>query len=92
MGLWLCLADATSLEAQCVQRWSESEVTLVNAPNSGMPYQACGDTSSGVSALLDGARVTGITLEFGTYAVEQLVQCVLGEYLIRHAAQRLDED
>ena len=91
-GMKLSLAEFDSDEATRVRRWYGDDVMLVNAPDSGLPYRVFGDTANGVAAVLRDARITGLTLEYGTYEVDGLVRCILAEHLIRHKPEALSDD
>lgn len=92
VGMKLSVADVGGDDAVRTRRWFGDDVILINAPESDLPYRVFGDTSEGVRRMLDGARITGLTLEYGTYEVNGLVRCILAEFLIRHRSQVVDED
>lgn len=88
-GLLLCLSEPSSDAANCARSWFGSDVIMLNHDSSGMPYRVIGDTGSGVTNALPDCDVVPISLEFGTYAQERLLQCVLDEYLIRNHVNQL---
>ncbi len=89
VGLKLSVADSGSETAARTRRWYGDDVMFMNDSGSTLPYRVFGDTSSGVARVASRARITGITLEFGTYDVDGLVRCILAEYLIRHQSKDL---
>lgn len=91
-GIKLSVAEAGSERALRTRKWFGDDVILVNAPESNMPYRVFGDTSQGVARMLDAVRITGLTLEYGTYEVDGLVRCVLAEFLIRHRPRLVDAE
>lgn len=91
VGLKLSVAQVGSDAALRTQKWYGDDVILINAPDSNLPYRVFGETSQGVAMVLPSARITGLTLEYGTYEVEGLVRCILAEFLLRHRSQLLDE-
>lgn len=90
VGMKLSVAEAGSDDALRTRQWYGDDVMLINAPDSNLPYRVFGDTSEGVARVLDGARITGLTLEYGTYEIEGLVRCILAEFLVRHRSQLVD--
>ena len=89
-GMLLCLAEPSCAEARRALRWYGPALIMLNAPGSGLPYRVVGDTGTGVAAILPAGSVTSVTLEFGTYELDELVKCALGEYLLRNFRDRLD--
>ena len=89
VGMKLSVAEPDSDDALRTREWFGDDVILINSPDSNLPYRVFGDTSEGVARVLDGARITGLTLEYGTYEVEGLVRCILAEFLVRHRSQLL---
>ncbi len=90
VGMKLSVAQVGSDDALRTREWYGDDVILINSPESDLPYRVFGDTSEGVARMLDGACITGLTLEYGTYEVEGLVRCILAEFLVRHRSPLVD--
>ncbi len=90
VGMKFSVATGGSDEAARVKAWYGEDVVLVNDPGANLPYRIFGETASGIASALPNARVTGLTLEYGTYEVDRLVRCILAEFLIRHRAEVLE--
>ena len=90
VGSKFSVAEGGSDEAARVQSWYGEDVVLVNDAGANLPYRIFGETASGIASALPNARVSGLTLEYGTYEVERLVRCILAEFLIRHRAEVLE--
>ncbi len=91
VGMKFSVAETGGEEAQRVKSWYGDDVVLTNDADANLPYRIFGETSSGVARALPNARITGLTLEYGTYEVDGLVRCILAEFLIRHRIEMLEE-
>ena len=91
VGMKISVAEAGSKQAVRAKRWYGDDVILINDPQASLPYRVFGDTSVGVARALPQAHITGLTLEYGTYEVDELVRCILAEFLIRHRREALDD-
>jgi hypothetical protein len=73
-----------------VRDWFGAEATMLD-DGSSTSTAVTGDTNFGITGGLPGAEVTGITLEYGTLPVEQMIDSVRADNWL-HVHGKLDSD